>query len=64
MLRNKKYTISDCYSTKISVFMMLEMTTSYLSGIETYKPIRLIFSALIFYGTFTVRSVRNTVSVR
>ena len=33
MLRNKKYTISDCYSTKMGIFIMLEMTPSYLSGI-------------------------------
>ncbi len=31
MLRNNKYTISDSYSSKMCVFIILEMTPSYLS---------------------------------
>ena len=37
MLRNKIYTISDFYSTKMCVFIMLEMTPSYLLEYRVLK---------------------------
>ena len=39
MLRNKKYTVSDCYSTRMCVFIILEMTPSYPSGIPCVERV-------------------------